>query len=1647
MLARRIALFVLILFLTAARGAGAERITFTMTAGPYRIVETEEGFHRIEMSGFTLRGEPGEPSLPLRVYHFALPPGAVVRSVEILGEHDEILEGAYRIGPAPGVIPLNAGQEAVRTSRRDWQAAHDAVYRSDEIHPAAAGWSLGTAGARKYTLLRVAFSPFAYRPATERLLWCRRAEVVVEFDRPCPGTDRYRRVEEILADPAPDSDLLSLLDNPGQARPWYRRQEGRAAAKSTYDYVIITTSGLQGSVTGLAEWKEELGHTVNVVTTDWISGQYSGSDLPEKIRNFLVDTYAEWGIEYVLLAADIDLIPMRYCYPSGHSNAVPTDYYYADLTGDWDSDGDHYYGEPDQDAIDLMAEVSVGRIPYSSSGALGDICSKLAATESDTGSWKDSALLPGAFINFANEDWSGYSGTDGAWAAQRMIEDVFVGWDVTTLYEKSGLAPSALTCDFPLTGANVVSQWSANDFGIVAWAAHGSDDAAWRKYWNWDDGDGVPESNEMAWSSFFDVSDVSSLDDTRPAIVFCASCENGHPEVDHLARELLGNGSCGAVAATRVSYGIIGWTQKDDGGIESLSYYFHDHLINKDQPVGDALYNSKYFCWTHNWQNYQNMYDFCLYGDPALRRAGMAATPQVAAAEPAPNVYLADPAGDLTVAFDRPMDPATLNDSTLRVTGELRGRYPGAVSYDAGSMTVTLDPAEDFLAGERVDVQITSGAGSAAGTPVSGGWFWSFRTLAPGGSAILDSVDLFGAGLDPSAVCAGDLDRDGDVDLVVAGLSLDQTSVWLNDGLGGFTPDGAYGTGSDPRGLTAGDFNGDGFLDLATADSSDHQVSVLLNDGDGTFAAAQSYATSQRPRDLTAADLDGDGNPDLAVAASQYDRVSVLLNDGDGTFTPAGDLGVGGQPRAVVAADLNGDGRCDLITANYGSDDLSVLLNEGGGAFAAAVSYAAGDGPHGLCAADLNDDGRVDAAVANRNSGDVTILLNTGTGLLAADSAYAAGSQPLCVRVSDLDGDEDGDLVAACAGDDQVRVLINLGDGTFQAVSGVPAGTAPVSLCAADLDGDGDPDVAAANRVSGDLTILSNIDALKVTAISPPLHQRSVPDDEDPAVSFNSPLDPATLSDSVFIVTGAQSGRHFGPVTAGSGDSVAIFSPSEPFADGEMVSVMLTSGLKSHIGIPMNAGYGWSFFIAAGGQGQFDRDSSWAAGNTPQGIAAADLDGDGLVDLTTANYQASSVGVFFNDGNGGFVLDSLYRVDDGPVRVCPLDLEGDGDLDLASVNAWDYTVSVLRNQGGEFSHEADYLVGTSPYDMCAADLNGDGTPELITANAGDDDISILFNDGSGDLSQQTRYPVGDVPWGVAAGDTDGDGDLDLLVSNWIEKTFSVLANKGNGIFSDQVKYPTESEPKALTVGELDGDGHLDLVLAGPEEGMIMVSRGSGDGTFAADSVYGVAGEPCGLTVVDLDGDGDQDLAVTRAADDSVTVMTNDGGGRFQHRQTFTTGDRPMGVCGLEADGDHAVDLAVVCYDDDLLILRYNTATVWPPAPVNDLIAALGGDILRLTWSPVTVDQMGQPLVVDRYVIYRHTDPHFVPDPGDSLGGTADCFYDDTGAALKNPGVNHYYVVKAVDAAGGKSAASGAVGEFDMPLESAAGKKDSGWTKR
>jgi len=416
-----------------------------------------------------------------------------------------------------------------------------------------------------------------------------------------------------------------------------------------YDYIIITSDDLIDSIisSGFISWKESIDFDVKIVSINdnEISSQ-TGTDLAEKIRNFLRQYYNEWGINYVLIVGNYEKIPMRYCYPDPNnhrfdpfdmsSGEVPTDYYYADLSSvdseSWDSDGDGYHGEFRQDDPDFEAEVAVGRIPTNNAARVTYTLEKTIAFEQDTSNWKTNALNVGAFFYFTNQNNNGQPAMEGADLSYYIEQDLMDGWKVSHYSEQEGIETSDY--DWPALNENsFTSDWKNGQYSIVNWQGHGWTNRVAHCVWSTDDGDDVPEDSEITWPDFINTN--SDLDDDYPSIVTAVSCYVGCPEIysgSNLGIDLLTNPSIGAavgvVASARSPYGTIEWTPTSNpGGSDSIIYEFNKNMIINQDRVGDAFYNSKYYCNNnYGWNSYienHDLYTFNLYGDPSLVLQGV----------------------------------------------------------------------------------------------------------------------------------------------------------------------------------------------------------------------------------------------------------------------------------------------------------------------------------------------------------------------------------------------------------------------------------------------------------------------------------------------------------------------------------------------------------------------------------------------------------------------------------------------------------------------------------------------------------------------------------------------------------------------------------------------------------------------------------------------------------------------------------------------------------------------------------------------------------------------------------------------------------------------------------------------------------------
>ncbi|MFH1463628.1 MAG: C25 family cysteine peptidase [Pseudomonadota bacterium] len=431
------------------------------------------------------------------------------------------------------------------------------------------------------------------------------------------------------------------------------------------ELVIVTTEALaQGSsvLPAYLDRRETDGWNVVLATeADWDTGD---GDRPARIRRWLAERYAADPGAFLLLIGDPRQegdLPMRETHPLLYfmqryfggvdplMDPVPTDFYYAELTGDWDADGDGLYGEwpvGDEAGMDAVPELYVGRLPVygGDSAALDAMLDRVLRREEYWDkSHRRTALLAAALRAIEGGPTGGggdslYSATvDNAVVLDRVHRDLPADLQAAAIrqYEDEGEVISAFAHEEGLSATSFFSAWEQREPGLVVWLAHGLSWGSFRYYWEDSDGDGEISNREVQTPSFIEAHDVVHLPEAATAFVLMGSCENGYPEDPaNLAASVLTGGSTAAVAATRVSLTeLVGdsdtWEPAPEVAWEATVLYYAFQALAEGHTVGEALAWTKYaldgtayvdmgdglevcadyFAWF-------NRMEFNLYGDP-----------------------------------------------------------------------------------------------------------------------------------------------------------------------------------------------------------------------------------------------------------------------------------------------------------------------------------------------------------------------------------------------------------------------------------------------------------------------------------------------------------------------------------------------------------------------------------------------------------------------------------------------------------------------------------------------------------------------------------------------------------------------------------------------------------------------------------------------------------------------------------------------------------------------------------------------------------------------------------------------------------------------------------------------------------------------
>ncbi|SHI33515.1 Por secretion system C-terminal sorting domain-containing protein [Hymenobacter daecheongensis DSM 21074] len=473
--------------------------------------------------------------------------------------------------------------------------------------------------------------------------------------------------------------------------------------------------------------------------------------------------------------------------------------------------------------------------------------------------------------------------------------------------------------------------------------------------------------------------------------------------------------------------------------------------------------------------------------------AAQAQAPVLLNVAPAANAHSAARTTGVVASFSRPLTAASV--TALKVFSSQRGGLRGnGVATVVGANLGFFPTAYPFMPGETVQLTVTRAAASAddsLATP----WVQQFTT-AVGGTGRGDFRLPAGlaepsVGTAPQSVAVGDLDADGDLDLITANAFATGTlSVRLNDGAATFTApatNAEIAVGSAPRNLALGDLDGDGDLDLVAANSFSNTLSVRLNDGSSNFSVPQSaqLTTGMYPLGVALGDIDGDGDLDLVVANNQSASVSVFSNDGTALFTSlaTASVAVGQYPYAVALGDVDNDGDLDLLASNTSSNTVSIRLNNGSSVFTAPALNAecpVAFRPQGIALGDVDADGDLDFVTASSNGNMVSVRLNTGAGAFVPSTTLPevpVGSFPYNVALTDVNSDGHLDLLAVNAGANSVSLRLNNGSGRFlpPATSAeIPVSSNPLALAVGDLDSDGDIDLLAPSQSSYAVSVRLN---------------------------------------------------------------------------------------------------------------------------------------------------------------------------------------------------------------------------------------------------------------------------------------------------------------------------------------------------------------------------------------------------------------------------------------------------------------------------------------------------------------------------------------------------------------------------------------------
>ncbi|MCC5907256.1 MAG: VCBS repeat-containing protein [Balneolaceae bacterium] len=454
-------------------------------------------------------------------------------------------------------------------------------------------------------------------------------------------------------------------------------------------------------------------------------------------------------------------------------------------------------------------------------------------------------------------------------------------------------------------------------------------------------------------------------------------------------------------------------------------------------------------------------------------------------------------------------------------------------------------------------------------------------------------------------------------------------------------------------------------------------------------------------------------------------------------------------------------------------------------------------------------------------------------------------------------------------------------------------------------------------------------------------------------ITFNQNVSQSSLNGGIFVY-GSVSGSIEGNISTSS--NTAVFTPSNPFSEGEQVFISVTENVQSSGGEPLSQPFYWSYRVQPFvGSYEFSQPQIYTLreGSEPSGIYAVDLSNNRAPDIVVVNSNNTLVTILENrtqisddfsivsEIETGIEVQSNEIIEPGlafattslPANsgITAADLNNNGFTDVIISATLSNQLIILRNQDGDPSNmELQFIdTGERPVDVLSGDFNGNGYMDLAVASLGSDRVFIHYNNGAGSFGNPQSHSVGLAPTAISAEDINGNGLLDIIVAISGENRVEALLNQGNSNFNNNILMDNLSfNPSFMVTGNFvreNNNDYPDIILGSSDERIFSIFENTGGSySFAASRTTGNSSRPLAGAAADLDSDGALDLLTTHFGSNDLIINEFTSSTLFGSQITVDNNvSGPLGITSADLNLGGSMDIAVLSSTNNQVRIYFN----------------------------------------------------------------------------------------------------------------------------